>query len=1195
MGSITTGIGLISGIDIASLIESLLTLESRRKFDLQDRVADLQAQQTALLDINARLLSFKSAASSFRVNSTFNAATATSSDEDVLTATASNSAQPGTYDFIVKRLVSTSQQLSRGFASSDSTPLGLDQLSFEFGNGRLARDQTLEELNGGQGADRGSILINDGNGGSATVDLTDVVTISEVVDRINTTAGISVTASYDDDHLVITDTSGGAGNLTITDAAGDTTATDLGIAGTAAGAITGSSIYFLSGDTSLASLNDGNGVLARNNVTDLRITARDGTVFDVDLGRVDLDIGDSTLLSALNDGNGVDIDGDTNTKDIKFIDRSGIEHEIDLSGVTTVGGLRGRVSSETGGVITLTVDAVTGDRFVVNDSSGGTGLLQILGSDENGTTVAEDLGILNEAGVLAATHTGEVIPSTIDQAVATTLQDVVDRINNAKDGGGGDNGGHILAAISGDGLRLEITDTVSGAGNLIITSTASNADAAAQLGLDTGAVGVAQDSVSGQRLIAGLNTVLLRSVNGGAGTNLETIAGAGTLRSTTQLADLFAGVGLQTNANDASADVRLVDTNGTTYEVELDGLTTVQDLIDAVDTTTGGNVAVTIEGQSLRFSDAAGGGGSLTVDDLNGATVTTQIGVNGVHPSGTILSFDTNPLNTEGLEVDNRLGVQTTIDLGTAESVQDVVDLINAAGAGVTAAINDAGNGITITDTTGGNGNLTLGGNAATALGITADVAADTVQGTNLQLQYVSSASKLSDLNYGRGIGKGSFRITDGLGASATVTIGGTEESMQDILDEINSRGLAVTARINDDGDGIIIEEDAAALAGQTPFVKIKVETVNGSTASDLNILGESDDVIGGFIDGSYEAKVDLATSDSLDDVVSKINDAGIPINATVINTGTGATPFRLNMSSAISGAAGDLIIDTGGVDLGLTALATGGDARVFFGGDDAANALLITSSTNTLTGVIPGVTLDLNETSDTAVSVTITRDTETIVSSVKQLVTTFNDAIGRLDDYDFYNSETEERGVLLSDPTVAQVRSALYRVATGKALNVTGSLQYLSQAGIRFNREGQMTFDEGRFRDAYASDPDSVEALFATYDAASGGTETVVQGVTIENNELQYNALGFGNLFDRLLDDLTNSIDGTLTNANNSFDTRIDLIEDRITFLDDRLEDRRTVLTRQFAAMEDALARLQAQSGSLGALASSVSLARGS
>jgi len=120
MSSISTGVGLISGINSASLIESLIQLESRGKFTLQTRLANIQAQKTALLDVNARLLNLKSASRAFRIDKIFDAVTASSSNEETLTATASTSAQPGTYKFIVKQLVQTSQHVSRGFATRDA-------------------------------------------------------------------------------------------------------------------------------------------------------------------------------------------------------------------------------------------------------------------------------------------------------------------------------------------------------------------------------------------------------------------------------------------------------------------------------------------------------------------------------------------------------------------------------------------------------------------------------------------------------------------------------------------------------------------------------------------------------------------------------------------------------------------------------------------------------------------------------------------------------------------------------------------------------------------------------------------------------------------------------------------------------------------------------------------------------------------
>jgi flagellar hook-associated protein 2 len=119
MGSITTGIGLISGIDTAALIDALITLESGPKINLQNRLAVLQARQTALMDINARLLNLKTSSAGLRANSVFQSALATSSDSNVLTAAATGAVQPGTYSFLVKQIVSN---LSWATASCPPTP-----------------------------------------------------------------------------------------------------------------------------------------------------------------------------------------------------------------------------------------------------------------------------------------------------------------------------------------------------------------------------------------------------------------------------------------------------------------------------------------------------------------------------------------------------------------------------------------------------------------------------------------------------------------------------------------------------------------------------------------------------------------------------------------------------------------------------------------------------------------------------------------------------------------------------------------------------------------------------------------------------------------------------------------------------------------------------------------------------------------
>jgi len=361
MSGITSGIGLVSGINSAQIIEQLLALESRGKIPTQRRLAGIQQAKTALLDVNARLLNLKNAASNLRLGKSFQTMSAVSGDDSVLVARASSATPPGSYSFTVGRLVSTSQMLTRGFATKDATPVGLDSLTFEWGDASLARDVALGELRAGEGVSRGSMKVTDSLGRVATIDLTTAVSIQEVVERLNAAEGVGIAASIEDERLVIRDEGGGASALKIEDVGAGRIAADLGVAGTfAGGTSSGSAINRIGLNTSLASFNDGTGVLIRDNTADLRLRV-DGTTYDISLGREDEPITDSTKLSDLNNGAGIRINT-TEADDFTIVTSTGVNVGVNLGAivvdgvveepaVTTVGELIARVNAELGAAV----------------------------------------------------------------------------------------------------------------------------------------------------------------------------------------------------------------------------------------------------------------------------------------------------------------------------------------------------------------------------------------------------------------------------------------------------------------------------------------------------------------------------------------------------------------------------------------------------------------------------------------------------------------------------------------------------------------------------------------------------------------------------------------------------------------------------------------------------------------------------
>src|SRR5262245_48789736 len=112
MAGVQSGVGIFSGINSSQIIDQLMAIEALPKQRAQVRIADMKRQQAAYLDLNSRLGALRDAAAAFRTNKIFQTKNAASSDADTLSATASTSAAPGSYSFIVDRLVSTQQLLS---------------------------------------------------------------------------------------------------------------------------------------------------------------------------------------------------------------------------------------------------------------------------------------------------------------------------------------------------------------------------------------------------------------------------------------------------------------------------------------------------------------------------------------------------------------------------------------------------------------------------------------------------------------------------------------------------------------------------------------------------------------------------------------------------------------------------------------------------------------------------------------------------------------------------------------------------------------------------------------------------------------------------------------------------------------------------------------------------------------------------
>ncbi len=1033
MSGISSGIGLISGINTAQIIDQLIALESRPVQTLQSRVQAIDTQRTAIAALSAKLLALKDAVSTFDRPSFFDRFNAASSNEQVAAATARASAIPGAQTFRVLALATNHSVLSRGFADADRTPLGVGTLSIELGRGRVDPPTILSGLNNGRGVGRGSITITDRAGNKTNVDLSRAYSVEDILSAINNTTGIGVRASVTGlasngvtgDRLVIEDISGGTGNLSIVDQTGSTIAAGLGIAQSVAGPrIDGRNLVQLDSTTLLSTLNDGNGIGRAT-----QASVNDDIVFETTYGTFGVTFKDilapgtttnsSVDLRALNGGNGVRLGV------IRITDRAGKAVDIDLANapvpLRTVNDVRQYVNQQaTAAGVGISLAPVN-SHLQIADTTGVTGTTaKNLKVEDVSGFAAADLGIAGDVATNAIT--GRDIHSV------STLGDVVNAINFAEG-----NAGFVQARISDEGKGIAIT--ALGLDNAVTVKSGISSSAARDLGLENAVVGTGE-TYSSRRLVAGLNTVLLNSIAGGKG------------------------------------------------------------------------------------------------------VVTGQISV-------------TNSANQT-----------TALDFSSAHTLQDVIEIINSNPTlGVRASINAGRNGLQLTDTAGGTNPLNISdavGTLAAELGIagTFDVAAGSVNGKNVQVQYVSRQTLLKELNNGQDVSPGRFRISAAGGATYTVNISNNTKTVGDLIDAVNLVGGGnVSARINDTGDGILISDSTT---GQQ---RLKIEDIEGGTiAKNFRLAGEAK-AGQSFVDGSFEIRVDIGAGETLRSLATRLNNSGLPFSATVLQSGVGPTPFSLSITSNQSGRGGELLISGQGVDLGFTTLARAQDALLSVGGSDAASGLLVANSSNTFDNILEGVKLDVLSTSNDPVTINVTQDVDDIVESVQRFVDLYNEVQAELDQSASFDSETLERGALFGDTTVSVIRQRLSRIAL-QPFAGGGAVSRLFSIGIRVGGNNRLQFDAAEFREAYEANPAEVERFF-----------------TAEEN-------GFGDVVKAAFDDLTRSIDGVIARKDEQLINQQDLLKDRIDQLNILLAGKRSRLERQFAGLESSLAALQDQQSSLNALA---------
>ena len=228
---------------------------------------------------------------------------------------------------------------------------------------------------------------------------------------------------------------------------------------------------------------------------------------------------------------------------------------------------------------------------------------------------------------------------------------------------------------------------------------------------------------------------------------------------------------------------------------------------------------------------------------------------------------------------------------------------------------------------------------------------------------------------------------------------------------------------------------------------------------------------------GSNNYTINVGSSDTLNSLVSTINGGNYGVTASIVNDSAGSF---LTLTSNTGGAAGDVTNLTDSSGLGLSTAVHGQDASL------SVNGVPITESSNTVAGVIPGVTFTLQGTSASPVTISVTPDVNQATTAINNFVSAYNAVAQAMNTEFTYTAGATTQPPLFSDSALQQVQSTLAS-DINYFTSGNGGINSLASLGVNLQQDGTLSVDSSTLTSALTSNASAVQNFFQGADLVSG------------------------------------------------------------------------------------------------------------
>ncbi len=385
------------------------------------------------------------------------------------------------------------------------------------------------------------------------------------------------------------------------------------------------------------------------------------------------------------------------------------------------------------------------------------------------------------------------------------------------------------------------------------------------------------------------------------------------------------------------------------------------------------------------------------------------------------------------------------------------------------------------------------------------------------------------------------------------------------------AQGLSLSSDFNQksaassDATVLTVSADSTAQAGSSTVV---VDTLaKAQTLESTSFASAADSIGTGKLMihvGTTTTPITIdATNKTLTGLQAAINSSGAGVTASIINLGTNASPdYRLILQGKNTGTENAVTV-TGTLSGGSDPFSGGG--TVVQAAADAVfsvNGITFKRSTNTVSDIIPGVTLTLLKegnhdgvvsSADASATVSIGLNNSGVQTSIQSFVDAYN-AVNKIVGSQFsLDPTTSHQGVLAGDAALRGVTSRLRHEISAAGGNGSG-FTHLSDIGVSFQDDGSLALDTAKLNNALDTNSTGVANLFTL----------------VEN--------GIGKRIPDAIDSMISPVNGSLVAREQGIQARISRIDQEVADEQQRLADYQNQLTQQFAAMEQMISQMQSQ-----------------